>query len=49
MAKYEIGFKKGKTKCETSWKVWFWIKSSENNIFRLIGKLFRRIFLKEIL
>ncbi len=47
MARYEIGFKRGKTDIETYWAIWLWIKGSENNIFRLLGKLFREFFLKK--
>lgn len=47
MARYEIGFKKGKTEIETYWRIWLWIKGSENNILELLGKLFRKLFLKE--
>ncbi|MEA5006964.1 MAG: hypothetical protein VB022_11205 [Rikenellaceae bacterium] len=47
MARYEIGFRRGKTDIETYWKVWLWAKGSENNILGLLGKLFRKFFLKK--
>lgn len=47
MARYEIGFKKSKTEVETYWRIWLWIKGSENNILELIGKLFRKLILKD--
>lgn len=47
MARYEVGFKKGKTEVEVYWKIWFCTKGSENNILELIGKLFRKLFLKD--
>jgi hypothetical protein len=47
MAKYEIGVQKRKTEYETLWKGWIWIKGSENNILELLGKLIRKLFLKD--
>lgn len=47
MARYEIGFKKGKTDIETYWAIWLWTKGSENNILRLLGKLFRKFLFKK--
>jgi hypothetical protein len=47
MARYEIGLKKSKTEVETYWRIWLWIKGSENNILELIGKLFRKLILKD--
>lgn len=47
MAKYEIGFKKGKTESEYYWRFWLWTKDSENNIFGIIGKLIRELLFKD--
>lgn len=47
MAKYEVGFTKGKTEFETHWRIWFWIKGSENNILEILGRLLRKLFFKD--
>lgn len=47
MVRYEIGFKKGRTEIESYWRIWLWIKGSENNILKLLGKLFKKLFFKD--